>query len=338
MPRGSRLDAAGAVQHVVVRGIERRKIFFSDADRDQFIQRLGKVLNDSQTACFAWSLMPNHFHLLLRTGDIPLSTIMRRLLTGYAVWFNRVHARHGHLFQNRFKSILCQKDAYLLELVRYIHLNPLRAGVVGDLKELDAYPYSGHSVLINKQKNEWQEVEEILSFFGARPASARRSYRTYLEQGIAQGRRHELSGGGLIRSAGGWQNLKDLRSEGRYQRSDERILGDGDFVAKVMAQAEEKLERRHALQAAGMNLEKIAIRVSELMGIQAKEVWARGKQPRIVDARSVFCFWAVRELGATMASLGQRLGLSTAAISKSVTRGQRICEVKGYDLGGKLTS
>lgn len=116
MPRGSRIDAAGAVHHIMVRGIERKKIFESDADREQFIQRLSDILSDTKTTCYAWSLMPNHFHLLLRTGNTPISTVMRRLLTGYAIWYNRHHRRTGHLFQNRFKSVLCQEDAYLLSI------------------------------------------------------------------------------------------------------------------------------------------------------------------------------------------------------------------------------
>ncbi|MBN1665077.1 MAG: transposase, partial [Deltaproteobacteria bacterium] len=150
MPRQSRIDAAGAVHHIMVRGIERKKIFDNDADREQFLKRIGEILEDTSTTCFAWSLMPNHFHLLVRTGHTTISTVMRRLLTGYAIWYNRTHRRHGHLFQNRFKSILCQEDTYLIELVRYIHLNPLRAGLVHDMDELDDYPYSGHTVLMNK--------------------------------------------------------------------------------------------------------------------------------------------------------------------------------------------
>ena len=126
MPRKSRIDAAGALHHIICRGIEQTDIFVDDFDRDNFVERLGKILSETNTPCFAWALLPNHFHLLLRTGEVPLSTIMRRLLTGYAVSFNRRHRRHGHLFQNRYKSILCQDDPYLLELVRYIHLNPLR--------------------------------------------------------------------------------------------------------------------------------------------------------------------------------------------------------------------
>jgi putative transposase len=110
MPRKARIDAPGALHHIICRGIEQRKIFDDDADRDNFLQRLAMILKETSTPCYAWALIPNHFHLLLRTGKVPISTVMRRLLTGYAVSFNRRHRRYGHLFQNRFKSILCQED------------------------------------------------------------------------------------------------------------------------------------------------------------------------------------------------------------------------------------
>ena len=143
MPRKSRIDAPGAMHHIIVRGIDRQKLFKNDEDRNNFLSRLGVILTETKTDCYAWALIPNHFHLLLRTGNVSISKVMRRLLTGYAGWYNRRHGRYGHLFQNRYKSILCQEDAYLLELVRYIHLNPLRAKVVPDLNTLDGYPYSG---------------------------------------------------------------------------------------------------------------------------------------------------------------------------------------------------
>jgi hypothetical protein len=257
---------------------------------------------------------------------------MRRLLTGYAIWYNRSRRRYGHLFQNRFKSILCQEDGYLLELVRYIHLNPLRAGLVNGLDTLDDYPYSGHSVLIGKWKRPWQETEEILMLFGESRVLAHQAYRLFVEQGMDQGRRHDLAGGGLIRSAGGWEGLKLKRKEGTFQRSDERILGDNDFVSHVLARTEESLERHDALRSGGMDLEKIARRVSELLSIKQEDVWAAGKQQHIVNARSLFCFWAVRELGISMAHLGRRLGLSIPAISKSVARGRQIADLKGFRL------
>jgi REP element-mobilizing transposase RayT len=139
MPRKARIDAPGAVQHIIIRGIERKNIFRNDADRKNFTARLSTIISETQTTCYAWALIPNHVHLLLRTGAIPIATVMRRLLTGYAVSFNLKYKRHGQLFQNRYKSILCQEDLYLKELVRYIHLNPMRAKLVSDLKALDRY-------------------------------------------------------------------------------------------------------------------------------------------------------------------------------------------------------
>jgi REP element-mobilizing transposase RayT len=139
MPRKARIDAPGALHHIIVRGIARRKIFDDDNDRDFFVERLGTIVSKTETQCFAWALIPNHFHLLLKTGLTPIATVMKRLLTGYAMHYNRTHNRSGHLFQNRYKSILCQEDAYLMELVRYIHLNPLRAKIVSDMKALDKY-------------------------------------------------------------------------------------------------------------------------------------------------------------------------------------------------------
>ena len=140
MPRKSRIDAPGALHHIIARGIERRAIFRGEGDRADFLERLGDNLEETRTSCFAWALLPNHFHLLLRTGATPISIIMRRVLTGYAVGYNQRHGRQGHLFQNRFKSVLCQEEPYLLELVRYIHLNPLHGGNRGGFEIIGAIP------------------------------------------------------------------------------------------------------------------------------------------------------------------------------------------------------
>jgi putative transposase len=163
-----------------------------------------------------------------RAGAGPLSKVMRRLMTGYAVTFNRRHKRSGHLFQNRYKSIVCEEDPYLLELIRYIHLNPLRARLVKNIKELDKYPWSGHSTILGRRKNplisnhamSYQPsamsssdkslkplteatIEDVLGHFGDTIKVARRGYRQFVNQGVDQGTRPELQGGGLVRSAGG---------------------------------------------------------------------------------------------------------------------------------------
>jgi REP element-mobilizing transposase RayT len=290
MPRKARIDAPGALHHIIVRGIERRKIFYDDKDRNNLIKRLDAVLTNTQTACFAWAFLPNHAHLLLRTGTAPIATTMRRLLTGYAVSFNRRHRRHGQLFQNRYKSILCQEDTYLLELVRYIHLNPLRAGLVTDLKQLDKYPYCGHSVLMGKRKNSWQDVDYVLRLYAGNRAGARRRYRKFVKKGIAEGRRTDLVGGGLIRSAGGWSMVKTLRKASARIKGDERILGDGDFVEKVLKGAEEKLERKYKFEAEGYDFDWVVRHVARLLGMEPPDVLARGKYRQTVKARSLVCY------------------------------------------------
>ena len=177
MPRKARIDAVGALHHIIIRGIERRRIFTDDQDRDNFIERLGDIVTETDTFCFAWALIPNHVHILLGTGETALAKVMSRLLTGYAVSYNRRHRRYGHLFQNRYKSILCQEDGCLLELVRYIHLNPLRARIVTNLAELDKYPYCGHSALMDKMPREFQNTDYVLRLFGNNLVDARKAYR-----------------------------------------------------------------------------------------------------------------------------------------------------------------
>ncbi len=155
MPRQGRITIEGGIYHIIQRGIERRKIYRDDDDRREFLKRLEEGLKRSGNQCYGWVLMPNHFHLIIRSGVKPLSGLMRGLLTGYALYFNRRYKRSGYLYQGRYKSILCQEEAYLLELVRYIHLNPLRSGLVEDLNRLNNYPWSGHSVIMGKHKLLW---------------------------------------------------------------------------------------------------------------------------------------------------------------------------------------
>jgi len=332
MPRKSRIDTPGALHHIMARGIEGGKIFRDNKDRDHFIERLGNILKDTETACYAWALIPNHFHLLLRTGPTPVTTVMRRLLTGYAQWYNRRHQRQGHVFQNRYKSILCQEDKYFLELVRYIHLNPIRAKTVKDIEILNSYKYSGHSAIMGKVGNTWQDINAVLVMFGEKKGPARRTYRAFVEKGIGEDKRTDLTGGGLLRSAGGWEGVKALREDKVYQKNDERILGDGEFVSRVLDSAEEKMKRVYAIKALGMDLNSVAERVSEVLGIDIKDIWAKGKYQRIVEARSLLCYWAVRELGLSMSSLARRLEISIPSVSDSVKRGQMIAEEKHLSL------
>ena len=251
---------------------------------------------------------------------------MRRLLTGYAVSYNRRHRRYGHLFQNRFKSILCQEDPYLKELVGYIHLNPLRARIISDLKDLAKYPYGGHSVLMGKQKRDFQDVDYVLRLFGDKVAEARRRYREYVRKRIELGRRPELVGGGLLRSSGGWGVLKAMSKARIHLKGDERILGESDFVKEVLSEQKGQFERRYRLKAQGYDIDRVVEKVAEVFKIEPEKIWQPGNQPLRVKARSLVCYWAVRELGMSGTSVGKLLGIGQPAVSRAVVRGEKFTQ------------
>lgn len=332
MPRKTRIDAPGALHHIIGRGINRRVIFSDDTDYDIFMDRLGDLLKESGTFCFAWALLPNHFHLLLKTGNVPISHLMKRLLTGYAVNYNHRHKRVGHLFQNRYKSILCQEDSYLLELVRYIHLNPLRAKIVSDYRALSKHPHCGHGAILGKLKKEWQAGQYILRLFGTKKADAQKKYSEFVSKGIEKGKRPELSGGGLLRSQGGWEGLKANRRAGDYQKGDERILGDGDFVENVLRQAEERLHDKYRLRAEGYDFEKLLERVSQLSGLSSHQILDRHRDRKRIQARSILCYWANDQLGLSQSRLANILKQTQPAISQAVRRGMALVEEKGFVL------
>ncbi len=150
---------------------------------------------------------------------------------------------------------------------------------------------------MGKSEREWQETDYVLSYFGKTRPQARRKYESFVGKGLAQGRKRQFTGGGFIRSLGGWTDAKEKLKGRAHVMSDERILGDSDFVDSVISMAEEHFERRHQLKQKGYDLDRVASRVAEVLGLNPDEVFSKGRQDRKVKARSLFCFWASRELG-----------------------------------------
>ncbi|MHB9155088.1 MAG: REP-associated tyrosine transposase [Endomicrobiales bacterium] len=330
MPRHKRLEIPGAIYHVITRGIERRRIFCDDHDREEFLRRFSEGLSICGCKCYGWVLMPNHFHLLVQTGTKSLSDLMRKVLTGYALYFNRRHHRRGYLYQNRYKSILCQEEAYLLELVRYIHLNPLRANLVNSIQALNNYPWSGHSVIIGNHKREWQSTDEVLERFGEARRQAIEKYENYIINAKEMGQREDLSGGGLRRSAGGWEGVMELRRNREYWRGDERILGDGDFVNKVLKISEEELVLKQKLKKAGWDIHAVVKRVCELMGVKEDEIKRRSRGNNISKARSVIIYLSHKELGVKGKELSDYFGINKSSVSESIARGAEIVKTNNH--------
>ena len=320
MPRQARLDVPGTLHHVIVRGIEKRKIVDDITDRKDFVSRMGQIAADTGTAIYAWSLMSNHAHILLRSSSFGLSSYMRRLLTGYALSYNRHHRRHGHLFQNRYKSIICEEDVYFKELVRYIHLNPLRAKLVKSLAELDRYRWCGHAVVMGKRKNDWQDCDYTLRWFGKTERKARSSYRKFIQKGIDQGRRPELVGGGLIRSMGGWSQVKSMRFLGMHESSDERILGSGEFVDYLLKKVDQKVKHQFSGQGRLKKVKQLIAKVCKQESVNIKELKSSSRRGSISKIRAKLAISLVKEYGISFAEIARQLGVSTSAISKTISK------------------
>lgn len=319
MPRKGRIDAPGSLHHVIMRGIERSPLFRNGGDYKDFLTRLADLLHETKTSCYAWALMRNHVHLLLRTGPTPLSSLMRRLLTGYAQHVNRRHNRSGHLFQNRYKSFLCEEEPYLLELVRYIHLNPIRAGAVDTMSALEGYPWCGHGAIMGKVVRPWQDSAFILRLFHGKEALARKAYARFVEKGIAQGKRPDLTGGGLIRSAGGWIAASRVKRD--HFASDERILGGSEFVTSVLKQAKEGYEQK-TFATRKLTIDKLITVVCDHFSLDPALLSSQGKQSPVSRARAVVAHIAFGVLRFKGIDVARALHLSPPAISRLAARGR----------------
>jgi len=322
MPRQARLDAPGTLHHVIVRGIEKRNIVDDDKDRENFIARMGNIAAETDMSIYAWALMTNHCHMLIKSGRYGLPRYMRRLLTGYAISYNLRHKRYGHLFQNRYKSIVCEEDVYFKELVRYIHLNPLRAKIVDDLSSLDRYHWCGHSVIMGKVKHEWQSRGYVLKYFGRAERIAKTEYRKFVASGINEGQRPELVGGGLIRSLGGWSQVISMRALGDREMSDERILGSGDFVEQLLKETDETTKHYLPAHERKMNAKNFIVDQCRKENINIMELQSGSRRKHITQIRAKLAIQLVENKGISMAEAGRQLGVSTSAISKIIARDQ----------------
>jgi len=253
MPRQARLDAPGTLHHVIIRGIEQGKIVDNREDRQNFVSRMGKVASDTGTAIYAWALMPNH--LLIETPNVTLSKIMQRINLTYTQYFNRKYDKVGHLFQGRYKSFLCDRDGYLLSLVRYIHLNPVRAKVV---KEPQEYQWSSHNDYLAGTRG-FVDTTGVLRLFSERISQARRRYRDFVNEALREG-----------------------RDESFYRAVGQQILGDDEFIQEVEKRTESlgKPLRRPSLQ-------EILKAVKEVTGIAEEEMVSRGRSRELMSARGI---------------------------------------------------
>jgi len=319
MPRGPRLDAPGTLHQVMVRGIERAVLFWDDADRADLLARLAALAEGGAVMVSAWALLPNHAHVLLRTGGRALARSMRALLTGYAGAFNRRHKRVGHLFQNRYKSIVVEEEPYLFELVRYLHLNPLRAQVIPDLRGLDRSPWTGHSALLETVPRPWQETATILAQFGPTGARARKAYRAFVAAGGAPGPAARGAGWGARAQCG------------RVGRGGGAAAGEGGHRRRCPGPGRRRIRRAPLARGPGgpaaapprPTLESVIARVCRHTATTPEEVAGGGRRPAVTHAREGIAHLWVGALGQSGRRLAPLLGVAPQSVYRAAARGLR---------------
>jgi hypothetical protein len=215
---------------------------------------------------------------------------------------------------------VCEEDLYFRELVRYIHLNPLRATLVKSLRELDSYLWCGHSVIMGRRRHEWQDRDYVLSWFGRWQAEATTAYRRYVQEGIEDGRRPELVGGGLIRSLGGWSQVVSLRRSKQRVLGDERILGSGAFVEQIIKEADEKITYQLSGHKRRQDADSYMRMICQREGINVEELKSGSRRGEVSRIRSGLALWLVEDRRIPLAETARQLGVSTSAVSKMIGR------------------
>ena len=294
----------------------RGDIFVDDEDREAFVLRLAASVACGGLTVYAWALMPNHLHLLAGSPAARLSVVMRRLLSSYAGYFNRRHRRVGHLFQNRFKSLLVDADEDLLELVRYVHLNPVRCGLVATLDALEDYPWTGHQALLGEATLPWQAVDAVLALYGSRVGKARTAYRSFLAAGLRSPAPENLGGGALRSWLGKWLHLPMARNGRENWSRDERVLGSAVFVERVCGG-----EAPRATHIVSKELlRELLGQVAAAHGVPVGLVASRSLRPAAVAARTAFCQRAIELYGCTLSVVAAHLGISHSSVARALAR------------------
>ena len=317
MPRKPRLDIPGHLYHVVARGNERKAIFYGQDDYHDFLRRLRLALGGAGAKCLAWCLMPNHFHLLILRGSETLSGLMRHLMTGYAVGFNIRHRRCGHLFQNRYKAILCAEDDYMIGLIAYIHLNPRRAGLVENMAKLAEYRWCGHGAMLGTAPTDFLDREYALNCFGKTENEAKVKYLDFLEDCYARQKTGEYSGGGFLKSLAAPGGPASLRRVDPKELSDARALGAGNFVETVLREAEQP-------GRASPSRDEIRVKVLKDFGVDFLEILSGSRERRISKARAAYCYLIKERCGIDGGEISKELTLSSGGLSRLVARGKAI--------------
>jgi len=289
MARRPRIHFTGALYHVISRGNRRQGIFRDEKDLRRFLAYLSDCKTRFSFHLYAYALMKNHVHLLVEVEKVPLSRVMQSLLFRYTQYFNRRYGEVGHLFQGRYKAIVCDKDAYLLELVRYVHLNPVRARIA---KKPEDYVWTGHLSYLSRRGEGLIDGDFVLDQFGDRRSLARRRYREFVWEGIERG--HE---------------------ERYYQVKDQRYLGEDAFIERIERERKQPEDWIYEIP-----LETISQGVSRAMGIKEDQLHSTRRGREGAEGRGMVAYLARRMSGYTVKEIADHFRRSSVTVSEAITK------------------
>lgn len=288
MPRRLRLHVPGGFYHVTLRGNHRQPIFFSDADRDRLDDVVAEAIFRLDARIHAYCWMTNHIHMLVQIADAPLGKLMLRIASQYARAVQSRLDTTGHLFERRYHAILVDADAYLITLMRYIHLNPVRGGLVGDPVE---YPWSSHCVYLGVCRRDWVTTGFGLRMLGSQPKHAAARYRELM---------------------GNRETCKWGAGELVAHREEPQILGSDEFIARV--KRSELHPRSH------QSLDDLIRLCSERFQVTPESLTSRSRAPKLVVARAWISHEALAGQVASICEVARRLGRSESAIRYLIQR------------------
>jgi REP element-mobilizing transposase RayT len=282
------VEYAGAFYHVICRGNQRQVIFRSDTDRKYYLERLEEYRRRYGFKVYAYVLMSNHVHMLLETGQAPLSRVMQGLQLRYTGYYNRKYKKVGHLFQGRYKAILCDRQAYLLELVRYLHLNPGRMRVA-----VDPWKYRWSSHLAYLGVSGWVKIDTsvVLGEMANTVGPARRAYLRFMAERRGSGHQSEY-----------------------YDVRDQRFLGDSEFIERI----DERVRGKREIEVPGpkAKFSQLLRLTAEAYGVSERNLVQAGRQRQWVRARSMLVYLAREWARTSVKEIGRRLHRDPSIISR----------------------
>jgi REP element-mobilizing transposase RayT len=301
----------------MARGIEGRDIFADDNDRERFLSFLALGLKRTGYVCYAWALMKNHYHLVLRSSEAHLSALMRPLNASYAQAYSKAHNRRGYLFQDRYKSLLTQDQGYVEQLICYVHTNPLRAGVCRSLAELSVYPWTGHAVLMGNRDAPFQDTWPVLQRFGRSIEDGRRGYAEHIVNAM---KKPDAYFAGFRKA----NNDRSQSEPGVY------VIGDPEFVRNVLKKDRDKKLRiaRHLLERT--TIDELAARFACALKLGKIELLCRARGNSRSAARKVFAYLCHREYGFSIVEIAHYLGCTHSPVSLAVRQGEEIAKTKEF--------